>query len=787
MSKKETKFNLEGLEEIATEQTPAQQEASENVLTEKELERVSKEIELERKYGNKDLRTFVESAASAASFGLSDQALVKYGGEEMKEALRERRQRNQEAALAGELTGVVGPAALSGGSTIAAKGLSAGVKTAAKTGSAVEKLTAKQLAKLVHQTGKKKSAKDVITKSISKSAGSGVEGAFYGAGQLVSEDALGTSEFNAENLLAKAGTAAMLGGTVGGILGSTEALIPVIKNNRVVDVVSKKINNNIDRRMAGAKLSKMTPNEISKLKETKWGQQIYDNIPSYYKNNLNLKITDNTEKLFNKSKKELSRLGEEIGDTAAQVDKLAAGTSILPTRSKIALKVQNSLRELTNEFKKSPDELAKKSLKKIEKRIESWDEWLNDDSIIKATDIKDLKTSLQKVTKWNKSIDQIPLDGKMDRNIAEAVRQEFLDLADNVSTIDKNIGEKLRKLNLDYGTALNVTNKLRRAVDKESASELLKFKDLLVADILTDISGGVGAATGAVVTKKFLESDLRRKLTILTNIEKANTSINKKISKGVSNFFSTAKKVAVPTSTKILMSTSFDIPDESGKRRRKPKNKKEAFENISNDLTEIQQNPEKLINHLSQNAMQTANAAPNTSLAITSTISRAVAFLYEKLPKDASPGTGLFNRKWEPSSLELSKFERYLEAVENPMSVIDDMESGSLTREGVEAIKVVYPDLYIRVQTEAIDKIANNPDISYDKRVQIGLLLDLPSDSSLIPANIMALQRTFAEEQQQQTAAKKDENTIKTTQKGLENIEFAEDAKTETQKTITRE
>ena len=341
MAKKETKFNLEGLEEIANEQpvTDEQKEAAQNILTDDQIKNIEKEVELEKKYGDKNLRTFVESAASSASFGLSDQALVAYGGEETKEALRERRQRNEEAALAGEMAGILAPSMLTGSTNLLAKTAAAGVKTAAKAGTAVEKITAKQLAKLISETGKKKLAKDVITKSLSKGAGSAVEGAFYGAGELVKEDALGTAEFNAENLVAYSGTGAMIGGAAGSLLGSAEAIIPIVKNNKVVDVVSKKINTNIDKRMAGAKLAKMSTADITKLKDSKWGQQIYDNLPDYFKKNLDLKVTDDIEKIYTKSNNEMKRLGEEIGETALQVDKLASGKDILPSKSQIALKV----------------------------------------------------------------------------------------------------------------------------------------------------------------------------------------------------------------------------------------------------------------------------------------------------------------------------------------------------------------------------------------------------------------------------------------------------------------
>ena len=79
--------------------------------------------------------------------------------------------------------------------------------------------------------------------------------------------------------------------------------------------------------------------------------------------------------------------------------------------------------------------------------------------------------------------------------------------------------------------------------------------------------------------------------------------------------------------------------------------------------------------------------------------------------------------------------------------------------------------------------------MSYNKRIQLGLLLDLDSDSSLIASNITGLQQTFADEEQAQNAARKDQqdSAVQTTQGGLQQLNNAEDAKSETEKISTRE
>ena len=72
-------------------------------LSEDDLDFVEKNIEMQEKYGDSNIRTFLESAASSATFGLSDQAYAALG-DDFKEALRERRKRNELAAI-GIVTG----------------------------------------------------------------------------------------------------------------------------------------------------------------------------------------------------------------------------------------------------------------------------------------------------------------------------------------------------------------------------------------------------------------------------------------------------------------------------------------------------------------------------------------------------------------------------------------------------------------------------------------------------------------------------------------------------------
>jgi len=181
----ELEENFSKFDKIEEENTPS-------ILSEEEINSVSNEIENEREFGDSPIRTFAESAISSATFGIAPKAFVEgtrlFAGDkaaaEAQAGLREREARNPIASTTGDIAGVVAPALLSGGTSLAAKTASAGVATAAKAGLKAEGITAKALAKILGESGRKKLAKEVIVKSISKGTGSAVEGAAFGAGQL---------------------------------------------------------------------------------------------------------------------------------------------------------------------------------------------------------------------------------------------------------------------------------------------------------------------------------------------------------------------------------------------------------------------------------------------------------------------------------------------------------------------------------------------------------------------------------------------------------------------------
>jgi len=121
------------------------------------------------------------------------------------------------------------------------------------------------------------------------------------------------------------------------------------------------------------------------------------------------------------------------------------------------------------------------------------------------------------------------------------------------------------------------------------------------------------------------------------------------------------------------------------------------------------------------------------------------------------------------------------------MSVVQDLAEGEVTREGVEALKTVYPEIYSEIQSQTLEKISQMDEkLSYQKRLEIGILLDLPSDPSLDPNNIQGLQQQFDPGSQQTGAGVSAQGVINPTVTGITGIDAAKRTAGPTERVIKR-
>ena len=725
---------------------------------EEELD-ISNEVEAEKQFGDSNIEAGALGAARGLSFGISDQALVKsgiYSAEELSEI----KKRNELASITGEL-GAIGAAALAtGGTSLAAKGIATagkGVSSVTKAGRLAENLGQKAFAKVLAEQGSKSIAKEIVRKAVPKALGSAVEGAAYGVGQLISEDALGEAELNAENIVAAAGTGALIGGAAGGLFAAPALIAPLAKKAGSKISSNVKLPNTLKNDPIDAALDIYGFSASQATKTKNISPKFVEELPQWTVDKAKLGVFTGTKKLKDNLINLRSEAGDKIGSTMSKIDEVAeANPGILSTSREAYGNVAKKVDDIIKEFETVPGFTAQ--IKPVKDIRNEFIKLAQDTAQINTKKIHSLRMKIDELIKFDKAPGQYTLKDKALNEVRFALNDEIQAIAEKASKLDStkkfgNLLEDLKASNKDFSYASRLIPNIEKKADKEATKRgILSLTDFITGGSLlaSDMTSAAAIAVGA---KKLLESDIRRRVSILSSIERQNQKVSNTIKKSADFFIkkaaqgiSTAAPATQKIITKALVNSNLSIPIDK-QNAKKPKNKQEGFVNIRKNIIELTTNPDKLEQLVSRRTIHLQNSAPNITQESVNKVLAGLKFLASKMPKPAKENSAsqmLTKREYMPSDLQLSKFERYVEAVENPMSVVESLSNGNISREGAEALKVVYPKIFEKLQETVMQKIQESPEaIPYNKRLQLGILLDVATDPSLESQNIAGLQENM--------------------------------------------
>lgn len=198
-------------------------------------------------YGNRGLEAFGAGAVRGLTLGASDFLLQAAGVP--RETLEGIQRQNPTASGAGELTGIIAPAIATGGEALLARGAQTGIRGSARTAISstpmgVATRTGLSLGRATEQAVGRTAAEGFGARTLARASGiaaqGAVEGLAMGAGDVVSDYALGNPQLTAESAVAHtmesmftgalAGAGLSLGGSAIGKLGEL-----TVRNGSVTD------------------------------------------------------------------------------------------------------------------------------------------------------------------------------------------------------------------------------------------------------------------------------------------------------------------------------------------------------------------------------------------------------------------------------------------------------------------------------------------------------------------------------------------------------------------------
>lgn len=178
-----------------------------------------------------------------------------------------------------------------------------------------------------------------------------------------------------------------------------------------------------------------------------------------------------------------------------------------------------------------------------------------------------------------------------------------------------------------------------------------------------------------------------------------------------------------------------------------PEEQQKKFEKISSKIKDMSSNFQTGVDSLENATKDLHGVAPGISASLNTAAARATQFLAQKLPAQESPSP--FTEPYKPSQSELSKFNRYYNVVEKPLSVLAQVKDGTLSKESMETLQTVYPKLYSQMQQAVMDqittKMAKDPgSVPYRTKLMLSMFTGSDMSNSLKQQNISSAQQVFA-------------------------------------------
>ena len=764
-------------------------------------------------------KAFGAGVGRGLTFGGTDLAARAIGGSAAADELAKLKKHHAIASGVGEIAGAVAPVLLTGGAAApeeaaalgaarggaalaegasAARGLGSTLAGGVRAAGALPRglasagsLAARGAEKLVG-TEATTLAGRLAQRAVPMAVQGGVEGAGYGAGAEISEEALGDHDLNAEKLIAAAGHGALFGGTVGGVLGAGEVAakaigdkaFKVIGNEGLADWLDSSANNRVFKAIGGDRqavnqLGKGAANQAEKAGERI--QSIGDEIRSYH--------YEDGERLFNPGIK--GQTTEELGERITRA--VDEQTKRLDAVRQRAYKVTGAAPELAPDvagFLGKVDEIAAKAASTgLESDINLGNKLAKEFGGLRAKitppelppELEQLRAAnpeaLERLKAANPDLvaklepqgasleDLVNLRKRLDEKIYHAKAGGGVQAPD-VTEHAQNLVAVRRELEntIEAATekAANATGDASLIADlkdaKSKLSNLIPARDIAnkwtnaelsrrlvspsdhgigLGTMIAGAAHGVGAlgsaAMGAAAgaANQYLR---HRGSSIAAGLADKLAAISAVRRATASVDDQIAKGVeslftSRPVSSRLAAASAYLVNRGQDRQR--------VFADKADEIHQMADNPAQHFDKVASYVAPIAEHAPLTAAAVASKAATITANIAANTPRnqprEASLTPHLDQRR--VSEADMAKSARYTAAALKPMSVFADMRGDRLSTDAVRALKDNHPGIYTQIRTTVIEKCADQKKpVPYEKRIQMGKLFGFPADPSQTPA-----------------------------------------------------
>lgn len=267
--------------------------------------------------------------------------------------------------------------------------------------------------------------------------------------------------------------------------------------------------------------------------------------------------------------------------------------------------------------------------------------------------------------------------------------------------------------------------------------------ELAAGSIGGALFGGPGYLVGGGLAKLFTNPG--KTTALYMGIKSANLKVAGDITKGVRNFFAPVGRAASKVAPVIRPASAYALArlTPSGG---KAKSREDGFKEWAQFLGEYQTNPERIVSNIAENTNELGSVMPKTGAAAQQKTIAALDYLTSKLPQNPHLQSPFDShaKDWVPNKQQLAEFERIVTAVHNPLSIVDHLRKGILTKEEVDAVKATRPQIYNKVLSSITDYMSeNSAKVPFNKKANLSTLFGVPFDSMLTGESVLQMQKNF--------------------------------------------
>lgn len=183
-------------------------------------------------------------------------------------------------------------------------------------------------------------------------------------------------------------------------------------------------------------------------------------------------------------------------------------------------------------------------------------------------------------------------------------------------------------------------------------------------------------------------------------------------------------------------------------------------------LQDYQENPEKMLD-LHKNI---GHYLPDHAIALGTLSSNAVNYLNGLRPNRTKQNP--LDADTTPSNMQKASYTKALQVAQQPMSVYESLKRGTLDPSELVTLKTLYPSLYnsmvSKINDEMVNALKKKTPIPYKTKLGVSMFVGQPMDSSMTPNSIQAAQISQQLGKQQQPQNNQKQSKSKAGSKAFE-------------------